>query len=417
MSAPAVPRAPLTLLCPDPGPVIFPPAAPRTRSTAWVRPALLSVLWFVGVVALLLTVAPPVIVVHWANGHMVDSESLYPAFAREFNHAGIRTASGRPIQVRIVRANSGEIAGELISRILRGTTLDKAKPNPTLVTPAADHWLGEVNQSVGRTVVDLDRLQTPATTLIGIVTTRDLARCIGWPDREVGFADVASLATGSPESTDLASRCRLIPRARTGFTYPARSSTARSVLYSLYAIAAGTSPERLSLEDVDRPSVRQYISSFRNAVDCYLPDTLDLNRKMVLEPSCADFYFLAEDNLVKLYQGKIQVAPGQRRGLERDLVMIYPREGAVVHNHSAFLVRASWVTADQADAAARWITFLMAEPQQQSFMQEGFRRGTQGDCVHPLGSPFRPCTERPSTLIYPDKIDPAVAVEISHRWP
>ena len=380
------------------------------------RPVLLSLAWLAGIAALLLTVPPPVVVVHWANGHMVDSDTLYAAFAREFNHADHRTSTGRSIRVHVVRANSGEIAGELTSRILRGTPLDKAKPNPTLVTPAADHWLGEVNQAVGRAVVDLERLQTPATTLIGIVTTRDLARCLGWPERSVGFADVAALATGSPEFADLASRCRLVPKARTGFTYPARSSTARSVLYSLYAIAAGTSPERLSLQDIDRSTVSQYISSFRNAVDCYLPDTLDLNRKMVLEPTCADFYFLAEDNLVKLYQGKIQVAPGQHRGLERDLVMIYPREGAVVHNHSAFLVRSDWVTPDHAEAAARWTAFLKAEPQQQSFMQEGFRRGAEGVCVDPLGSPFRPCAERPASLIYPDKIDPAVAVEISQRW-
>jgi hypothetical protein len=162
--------------------------------------------------------------------------------------------------------------------------------------------------------------------------------------------------------------------------------------------------------------VSGYITAFQNAVECYVPDTLDLNRKMLLEPTCADFYFLAEDNLVKLYQGKIEVRPGERKGLDRDLVMIYPREGAVIHNHSTFVVQAPWVSADQAEAADVWIAFLKGEPQQEAFMQEGFRRGTEGMCVDPLGSQFRPCAAQPQTVIYPDRIDPAVAVEASRSW-
>ena len=380
------------------------------------RVAVIAVVWAAGLAIILLTVPQSVVIVHWANGHMVDSETLYPNFAREFNRSGYRTASGRRITVQIVRANSGEIAGELTARIIRGTRLDRTKPNPTIVTPAADHWLSEVNQTVGRAVVDLEQLQPPASTFIGIVTTRELARCIGWPEKEVGFADVVALATGAAPEPETASRCRLLPKARVGFTYPTRSSTARSVLYSLYALAAGNSPERLTVQAISRPAVSSYIASFQNAVDCYLPDTLDLNRKMLVEPTCADFYFLAEDNLVKLYQGKIEVRPGERKGLDRDLVMMYPREGAVIHNHSAFVVRAPWVSSDHAEAANAWIGFLKAEPQQQDFMQEGFRRGTEGVCVDPLGSPFRPCAAQPQTVIYPDRVDPAVAVEASRSW-
>ena len=393
-----------------------PRPGPLARALSRWRTPFTALVWAAGAAAIFLTAPQPVVIVHWANGHMVDSETLYPTFAREFNRAGHRTTSGKRISVHVVRANSGEIAGELTSRILHNTALDRRKPNPTIVTPAADHWLSEVNKTVGRPVVNLESLQPPATTFIGIVTTRELARCIGWPERDVGFADVVALSTGSSPDSETASRCRLLPKARAGFTYPTRSSTARSVLYGLYALAAGTSPERLTVQDVARPEVGGYIQAFQNAVECYLPDTLDLNRKMLVEPTCADFYFLAEDNLVKLYQGKIEVRPGERKGLERDLVMIYPREGAVVHNHSAFVVRAGWVTADHVEAAETWISFLKAEPQQQDFMQEGFRRGTQGVCVDPLGSPFRPCATRPHTVIYPDRIDPAVAVEASRSW-
>lgn len=381
------------------------------------RFTIIGLVWAVGLVGILGTVPQPVVVVHWANGHMVDRDTLFPAFAKEFSGAGHRTESGRPVKVQIVRANSGEITGELIARIGRGTRLDRGKPDPTVVTPAADHWLNEVNEALGRTVVDLAKLQTPATTYIGIVTTRELARCMGWPARDISFAEVVASATGtSPDRASLAPACSALQEARVAFTYPTRSSTARSMLYSLYALAAGKTPERLTMQDISQPAVQDYLAAFQHAIDCYVPDTLDLNRKILLEPSCAHFYFLAEDNLVKLYQGKIEDRPGVPKALDRDLVMMYPREGAIVHNHSAFVVQPNVASPEHAEAVNRWIAFLMQESQQQAFMQEGFRRGTEGVCVEPLGSPFRPCAVQPKTVIYPDRIDAKVAVEAIRNW-
>jgi hypothetical protein len=49
-------------------------------------------------------------------------------------------------------------------------------------------------------------------------------------------------------------------------------------------------------------------------------------------------------------------------------------------------------------------------------MQDGFRRVTDGPCIDPLGSPFSPCTVTPRRLIYPDRINPAVAEEILRAW-
>jgi hypothetical protein len=276
--------------------------------------------------------------------------------------------------------------------------------------------LSEVNYALGRTVVDLDSVQTPATTYIGIVTTREFALCLGWPGRDPSLAEVVDIATGVRLDPEGASRCPALKEARVAFTYPTRSSTARSVLYSLHAIVARTPPDVLTVDDVMSPPVRSYIAAFRNTIDCYVPDTLDLNIKILLEPGCAHFYFLAEDNLVKLYQGKTEVRPGERRGLERDLVMIYPREGAIVHNHSAFIVRADWVSQDLVEGAGSWISFLMEEAQQQALMQEGFRRGSDGVCVDPLGSPFSPCAAQPGRLIYPDHIPAATATEVNRGW-
>ena len=202
------------------------------------------------------------------------------------------------------------------------------------------------------------------------------------------------------------------------FTYPSRSSTARSVLYTLYSIAAGKPAEALTVADVQQPLVAQKINTFHSSVDCYAPDTLDLNTKILTPPTC-QFFFIAEDNLVKLYQGKVSVLVGAEsvvRNLDRDLVMIYPKEGAIIHNHSAFVISTEFVSDEQSEAAQLWIDFLREETQQRAFMQEGFRRVTNGPCVNPVGSPFSPCTRTPDNPIYPDKIDPAVAAAILEAW-
>ncbi len=351
---------------------------------------------------------------------MMDSDALFPAFARKFTAEDHETSSGHQIEIRLARANSGEITGELKSRITYGSAIDPAKPNPVIVTPAADHWVVDVNHTLGREVLDLASVEAPATTYIGIVTSREMARCLGWPERQIGINDIVEL-TSDPEGWKKlpCARPEWGPEASLAFTYPSRSSTARSVLYTLYALAAKKPPEQLTLADVADADNTDYVRQFQTAIDCYVADTLDLNIKLLSPPACAHFFFIAEDNLVKLYQGKISLQgadKGVSRSLERDMVMIYPNEGAIIHRHSAFIVNADFVSDDQREAARQWIAFLREEQQQRAFMQEGFRRTTPGPCISPLGSPFSPCANTPTTIIYPDKVEPEVAAAILKAW-
>jgi Ca-activated chloride channel family protein len=317
-------------------------------------------------------------------------------------------------------ANSGEISGELKSRFQFATPIDRAKPNPSIVTPAADHWVNDVNTSLQQKVLDVGEAERIAKTYIGIVTSREMAQCLGWPDAEIGFADVVRLAT-DPQgwSKYPCARADWGPKALLAFTYPDRSSTARSVLFTLYAIAAGKPAEQLTMADASRPDVGASIRQFQNAIDCYVPDTLDLNQRILGRAPCAQFFFIAEDNLVQLYQGKVCVPQGDKcvpTPLDRDLVMIYPKEGSIVHNHSGLTVSAPWLSADEIEAAGDWISFLREDAQQLAFMQEGFRPTTALPCVSPVGSPFSQCTRTPAKVIYPDQIDPLVAQIILESW-
>src|SRR4051794_25981039 len=299
----------------------------QANSNPWTRWYwLLAIVWLAGAVVLLATShrEAHVEVAHWVNGHLIDSPDLLPQFAQTFNQAGVETVSGKRIQIRLFKANSGQITGELKERVLHGIPVDRTKPNPAIVTPAAEHWVNDVNRALGQPVLDRSNVETIATTYIGIVTSREMAQCLGWPQKEIGLADVVTLVTDPAGWSRYAcARPEWGREPLIAFTYPSRSSTARSVLYALYAIAAGKAPEALTLADIARPDVAEPIKRFQSAIDCYVPDTLDLNLKILNAPGCAQFYFLAEDNLVQMYQGKVETLGGPARNLERDLVMIY----------------------------------------------------------------------------------------------
>jgi len=108
-----------------------------------------------------------------------------------------------------------------------------------------------------------------------------MAECLGWPQRQFGFVDIVELATDPAGWSRYAcAKPEWGREALLAFTYPSRSSTARSVLCTLYATAVGRLAAELTIEDVTRPAVVQYVKRFQSAVDCYVPDTLDLNVKI-----------------------------------------------------------------------------------------------------------------------------------------
>ena len=167
----------------------------------------------------LLKPEPSVTVVHWTTGHLLRDGSglrMLRQMAEEFNDAELRTTSGKKIKVEVYYAGGADQAPDLISRITKGTSIDPELPDPTMVTPSASHWMVNVNHAAGREVIDLsDTLsRSLARSYVGIVTYREMAECLGWPEKEIGYADIIAFAT--------------IPRAGAVIPIARRRSGARS---------------------------------------------------------------------------------------------------------------------------------------------------------------------------------------------
>ena len=373
---------------------------------------------------------PTVVVTHWVTGHLYFGAKL-PDIAAQFNQAVHRTDSGERIVVEIYNAPSSEGARDLLSRAtgvgavqqdLGGTK--RQLPDPTIVTPSGAHWLVRVNHEAGRKIVDPDAARSIARAYIGIVTYREMAECLGWPHKELGYADILELRADPRgwKKYDCA-KPSWGESPLVAYTDPRTSSTGRSVLFALYAIASGKPPERLTLADVNDPDVVDYVKNFQGLIDHYFIGTTVMNTKIYQGPRFGHFFIMPEDNLIHLKEGTARAIVRMKKvtapPIKRPMVMIYPKEGSMVRSNCACIVNADWVTEGQVEAAEKWIDYILEDEQQRRFMAAGFRP-TAGlavtDPSSKITGEFGLDMTKPTKELNPALIAPEVAAAIDRAW-
>lgn len=396
----------------------------------WMLAAIAAV-WLVGVVGIATASAlipkpdgPAVTVVHWTNGHLLRDGSglrLLRQMAEEFNDADHTTADGTRIKVEVHYAGSADQAADLLSRATSGVALKGERPDPTLVTPSAAHWLVPVNHEFGGTLVEIADAPSIAQALIGIVTYREMAECLGWPEEPVGYADIIELRN-DPDGWAAypCAQPEWGKRPLVAYTDPTTSSTGRSVLLSLYAIAAAKDPRDLTLDDIADAEVQSYVREFQTLVDHYAIGTIPLNTRIYQGPRYGHFFIMPEDNLVHLYEGTeeaiINGVEVQAPPITESMVMMYPTEGTMARNNCACAVQAPWVEPLEREGADQWVRYLLEDEQQRSFMAAGFRPSTGVPLGDPISGRFGLTAAPDVPVHHPDQIDPAVAAAIDADW-
>jgi Ca-activated chloride channel family protein len=376
---------------------------------------------------------PTIRVVHWTTGHLTR-DGLLKDMAEEFNEAYYRIGSGTRIVVEVYDVPS-ELQGKYLSELLvfgtrrnlheetNGYVVENI-PDPVIVTPSSAHWLVTTNYEVGYTVVDLGNPENIVRPVIGIVTYEKMARCLGWPEKEIGFADIISLrndplgwASYSCADAEWGQRPLL------AFTDPTTSSTGRSLYLGLYSIAANKSPGDLTIDDVNAPKVVDYIEEFQSLIDHYLIGTTVLNTKIYQGPRYGHFFIMPEDNLIHLYEGTekayVNGVKTTAPPINERMVMIYPKEGSMPRNNIAGIVQAEWVSDEQVEASQEWIDFIREDEQQRAFMAAGFRPGTDLDLNYPgskISSEFGLNPDEPKVVLNPSLTKPEVAAAIDGSW-
>ena len=251
-------------------------------------------------------------------------------------------------------------SGESMQKILDG------KEKPTIWSPAGQAWIELLNTTwkgrSGHAFVE----DVKPTVMSGLVVAmwEPMARSLGWPDKPIGWNDIFQVAMnpggwgslGHPEWGPF----------RFGHGHPDFSTSAMlSVVSSIYAAAGKTGG--LTAEDLRNPTVIERVGSLERAIVHYGESSSWLTEKLCTKGPA---YLSA----VTLYESSVvQANDKYKKEMPFRLVAIYPKEGTFWENHPTGIVNADWVSAEQREAASKFLAFATSREQQQKALQYGYR--------------------------------------------
>ncbi len=250
-------------------------------------------------------------------------------------------------------------SGETIADVLSGA--DKAD----LISPASAAFIS-LGNAKSRTATGKDLVgdtQNLVLSPVVIAMWKPMAEAIGWGKKPIGWSDILTLAKSSDGWSGMGH-----PewgKFKFGHTHPEASNSGLiSLMAEVYA-AAGKQ-RGLTLDDVAKPEVAEYLGSIEKSVVHYGSSTGFFGDKMTKNgPGYLSAAVLYESVVINSYKANT-VLP---------LVAIYPKEGTFWSDHPVGVVNRDWVTADRAEAAKVYIDYLMSKDIQQKALTYGFRPG------------------------------------------
>lgn len=282
----------------------------------------------------------------------------------DFNAANHQTKSGKTIVVVARHVTSGGSYQAIVDGEIQ----------PVIWSPGSGIWLEKANQTwrdrtsrplVANVEACPDTLHIPL--VIGM--WRPMAEALGWPDKPIGWSDLADLATnpdgwaayGHPEWGTF----------KFGHAHPDFSNSAMlSVIAEVYAAAGKTSG--LTAEDVKSETVQEHVAAVEQTVVHYGKwDKWILDKMVERGPGYLHATPTYENNVV-------QYNVDRAAELRFPLVSIYPREGTFWVTNPTCILDADWVTAEQREAAEAFIAYMIAPEQQARMMKWALRPADTG---------------------------------------
>lgn len=252
---------------------------------------------------------------------------------------------------------------------------------PTVWSPASSIYIPVANAEWRKnhsTDLVTDTPKDLVLSPVVIAMWQPMAEALGWPDKPIGWGDIAKLAT-SAEGWE-AYNYPEWGAFKFGHTHPNYSN---SGIVSIIAEAyAGAGKQRgLTLADVQKPELKQFMTDVESSIIHYGTSTGFFGERMFQNgPSYLSAAVLYENLIVAQEAKRLAGAVSQI-----PVVAIYPKEGTFWSNHPYSVLNAPWVSADQKAAALDFQTFLLDKPQQQRAIELGFR---PADPAIPLTAPL-----------------------------
>jgi Ca-activated chloride channel homolog len=300
-----------------------------------------------------------------------EKQNWLEPLIQQFNEARNQTSEGKTIVVEGTALGSIES----VRGIIEGTL------QPTVWSPASSVYIPVANSDWRKSHADDLVTGTPNDLVLSpvvIAMWRPMAQALGWPDKALGWEDIAQLAT-SEEGWSAYGHPEWGP-FKFGHTHPAYSNSGIvSIIAETYA---GLGKQRgLTESDLQTAELKEFMTEVESSIIHYGTSTGFFGERMFERgPSYLSAAVLYENLIVAQETKRIN---GQSSQIP--VVAIYPKEGTFWSNHPYVIVNAPWVTAEQKEAAQLFEKFLLEKPQQLKSLEYGFR---PADPSIPLTAPL-----------------------------
>jgi Ca-activated chloride channel family protein len=320
----------------------------------------------------------------------VSSEkvTLLTDLAEAFN-ATSPEVNGQCVRITIHRMASGLATSELAAG---WSEADTGAPVPVLWSPASSAWGAVLNHRLtqaGQPAIANDFERIMITPLV-LGMPRPMAEALGWPEAEIGWADVLALAE-DPEGWGAYGHPEWGP-FKLGKTNPNFSTSGLSATVAIYYAATGKLGG-LTLDDIGSPQVGEFVSGVEAATVHYGDTTLTFLDNMLREdlagrPLSYVSAVAVEEVSIIAYNRGDPADTGMENPVPPNvpLVAVYPKEGTLFSDNPAYVLDASWVSDVQRQAAIEFRSFVIDVPENQARALEfGFRPGNP---AVPVGDPI-----------------------------
>lgn len=295
-------------------------------------------------------------------------------------------------------------SGEGSAALARGWDEDAHGPRPVVWSPAASYWVDLAAQEAAALdapqVMPTDAPSIAQSPLV-IAMPLPMAQALGWPDTQVGWADLAALArdpqgwasVGHPEWGVF----------KLGKMNPHVSTFGLDATVASYYAATGVSSDLTSAQIAD-PATRQFVQDLESSVVHYGDTSLTFLANMTAAAQQEDgltyvsAVTLEEKSVLDYNLGNPSGSPDSLAGAQRPavpLAAVYPSDGTFVSDHPWLTLRADWVSEAQRDASTAMLAWLQQPEQQTVLTDAGFRtfEGVPGGAINqsngmlPAGAP------------------------------
>jgi Ca-activated chloride channel family protein len=254
-------------------------------------------------------------------------------------------------------------------------------PAPQVWSPASSSWIALLRQRTAATdkgnLVPDGKPASIAQTPLVLAVPRPMAEALGWPDKQVGWADILGLTTnsqgwgavGHPEWGSF----------KLGKTNPHFSTSGLNATVGAYFAATGRSSD-LTEADLADPKVLEFVKGVESGVVHYGDTTLTFLSNLAEADARGQgmAYISAvaveEKSVYDYNQGNPTGDPklfGKGRKPQVPLVAVYPKEGTLLSDNPYLVLTTA--SDEQKAAAADFLAYLQAGEQQKRFTDLAFR--------------------------------------------